>query len=91
MSRRKAAVPLRAVCILGTLAHNRSFSVREFREYYRESVNRGQAPAVNPDRLFRALRRRGVITKRGSGYYPTSKGWNAIERSCRIASNRRRR
>ena len=90
MSRRKTPVRLRAVCIIGTLAHNRDFSAQDFREY--ASIAHPHDRVSNPDRALRSLIKRGVIERSGRGrYYPTSKGWSIIERSCRLDRRRGRR
>lgn len=68
------------ICKLGTLAHNRGFSLRDYREYTGGSRS---------DLL--AMIRRGLLTstspansKKVAEYYPTSKGWDVIEKSCRL-------
>lgn len=53
---------------VGTLAHNRSFTRREFGEY-------GGTP-----REWEWLRRRGVIVHNGGHWYPTADGWARIEK-----------
>lgn len=74
MTKRKNPIAVKTVCELGTLAYNRAFSERDFREYT------GQPPAK-----LRALVARGVIRKVGRGsYYPTPRGWNVIERACKL-------
>lgn len=63
----------RLLCKLGTLAHNRSFSPRDVSEY----VGVDGAAAV------KKLRRLHLVEATGRGrYYPTTKGWDAIERAC---------
>jgi hypothetical protein len=72
-------VALRTVCKLGTIAHNRPFSARDFYDYV------GRVGRVD----IHALQRRGIIKKTGPNtYYPTAKGWNAIERACRMWKGR---
>jgi predicted transcriptional regulator len=72
----------RILCTLGTLAHNRSFKPREIREYLRFEPG---GHAIAPTKIIRRLKKHGLIEKgdeRGT-YYPTSKGWTTIERSCK--------
>lgn len=63
--------------VIGTLAHNRSFTiadVREYTAYDRPEISR------NAGKLVRMLRRNGLLHRAGRGrYYPTSKGWAWIE------------
>lgn len=74
MARRSVAVSSRSLCKLGTLAHNKSFTVRDFVDYTGSS--RAQVDAMV---------RRGVLRRVDRGrLYPTPKGWNVIERACRM-------
>ena len=71
---REIKVSLQTVCKLGTIAHNTDFSPRDFAEY-----------TGSPTYVLNVLMRRGIVKRVSPGrYYPTPKGWNAIERSCRI-------
>jgi hypothetical protein len=64
----------RLLCKLGTLAHNRTFSALDVSEY----VGVDGAAAV------KKLTRLHLVKKVGARfYYPTAKGWDAIERACR--------
>lgn len=68
-----------ALCKIGTLAHNRAFTMRDAREYG------ASMSAVN---LFK---RRGWLGKgaaRGE-LYPTKKGWRAVEIACALRHPRR--
>ena len=67
-------ISLRTVCKIGTIAYNKDFSPRDFAEY-----------TGVPSHVLNVLLRRGIVKRVSPGrYYPTAKGWNAIERSCRI-------
>lgn len=71
---RKIKLSLRTVCKLGTIAHNKDFSPNDFTSY-----------TGAPSHHLAVLMRRGIVKRVGPGrYYPTAKGWNVIERSCRI-------
>jgi hypothetical protein len=71
---------LGTVCKLGTIAHNTDFSPRDFAEY-----------TGAPSYTLAALVKRGIVKRTSPGrYYPTAKGWNVIERSCRIKHGSRR-
>lgn len=71
--KRRTRVRLVNLCKIGTIAHNRPFSRRDFVEYA------GTGAQLN------ALLRRGVIKRVGRGeFYPTSKGWDIVERACKM-------
>jgi DNA-binding MarR family transcriptional regulator len=57
---------------LGTLAHNRPFSARDVTEYV----------GINGANAVRRLVRKGLVTRVPGGYFPTPKGWEAIEQAC---------
>lgn len=71
---------VRAICSIGTLAHNRSFTASEIWQYLRyEPAGRG----FNTSRFVRWLRKHGhVRTVEGRKLYPTPKGWKMIEKAC---------
>lgn len=69
----------RVVCKLGTLSHNRRFTPKDLRQYT-------GADLVD---LY-VLVRRKIVEATGRGrYYPTSHGWEVIERACRMGSKPR--
>lgn len=73
-----AGMTTKVICKLGTIAHNRDFSSADFSEY-----------AEQPLSTLRALQRRGIVKKVGGDkYYPTPRGWKAIDRACRIRAGR---
>lgn len=66
---------LRAV--IGTLAHNRSFTSREISEYTRADPHR---QAYDGHKVIGELLKAGLIAKASRGHYgPTSLGWTWIE------------
>ena len=72
---RRMRVSLPTIRKLGTLAHNRQFSPSEFAEYT------GQ-----PAAMVAAMVRRGILTRVApAAYYPTARGWAAIERAYRMS------
>ena len=73
MAAHRRRVRIDPVCKLGTLAHNRQFSYRDFHEYTGAGIG-----------TLDALKRRGIVKRVAGGYYPTAKGWNVIERACRM-------
>jgi hypothetical protein len=77
---RKRRVDLSALCMIGTLAHNRSFTAKDYAEYLRFADRGGRHPPP-----ISTLVTRGVIKRVGRGqFYPTPQGWKVIERSCRL-------
>lgn len=76
---RMKGISNRVLCKLGTLSHNRQFSSRDFVDYT------GEAPTQ-----LRVLMKRGIVEQSREGlyavrsYYPTRRGWDIIERACRI-------
>ncbi len=61
------------LCKLGTLAHNRPFTPRDVTEY----------TGVDGSAAVKKLRRLQYVTRTDRGrYFPTAKGWDAIERAC---------
>jgi len=69
---------LNTVCKLGTIAHNRDFSANDFTAY-----------TGAPSSHLSVLMRRGIVKRvRAGRYYPTARGWDVIERSCRIRHRR---
>lgn len=63
----------RMICAIGTLAHNRSFSIRDLTEY----------TGVDASALVRRMTRAGQLSRVSRGqYFPTSAGWNLIEVAC---------
>lgn len=71
-SRARGAQATRTLCKLGTLAHNRAFTVRDVQDYGGSSAD------------VALFKRRGWLRKgdaRGE-LYPTKKGWRAIEIAC---------
>lgn len=84
MASRRFKPPVRILCTLGTLAHNRAFKPREISEYIRFEPGGFQMQAkVRPTvawlkkhKLVKAGDTKGTL-------YPTAKGWNMIEKACR--------
>jgi hypothetical protein len=63
--------------VLGTVAHNRDFSVRDVEEYARFDRPLVARQAKN---LVRQMLADGHLTKTKRGhYYPTKEGWAVIE------------
>lgn len=75
MSRTRFKPSVGVICKIGTLAHNRSFTAAELRQY---SGHDWGGP-----KLISWLRKHGHIktVERGK-LYPTAKGWKMIERAC---------
>ena len=49
------------------------------------ACRREQEYTGQPSHALSPLQRRGIIKRVSAGkYYPTAKGWDVIERSCRI-------
>lgn len=85
--RRKRYKPsLVSLCKIGTIAHNRPFNARDMREYSQSY----QDSKETPQRIKWLLRNKliQVADKRHAGggttYFPTRKGWNMIERACKL-------
>lgn len=65
----------KTLCKLGTLAHNKDFTARDVSEYV----------GVDGSAAVRKMRKHGLLRKTSRGkYYPTPKGWRAVERACRV-------
>jgi hypothetical protein len=76
MARRKA-ISAKLVCKVATLAHNRAFTPSEFSQY------------TGTSGVVQSLTRRGILRKvPGGRYYPTPRGWKAIDRACNMAHGR---
>jgi len=74
MARRKYVPPLSSICKVGTVAHNRPFTAKELAQYTGAS-----------SRLVRWLKSHGhVRSVEGRKLYPTAKGWNMIEKACKL-------
>lgn len=81
--KRRFKPSVRAICSLGTLAHNRSFTARELREY---SYSHPGSKGIRLHETMRWLQKHGHIrhAERGTGkWYPTAKGWKMIDAACR--------
>lgn len=81
--------PLQALCKLGTIAHNRPFTTRDLREYTGEGVQ--LVRWLKRNKLVRPIASdrdpaTGAAAKRQRTYplYPTAKGWNMIEKACKV-------
>jgi len=71
--RKRSPTLVVGLCKIGTLAHNRAFTTREYTEYTGRSSSE-----------IRLFKRHGLIkTVEGRKLYPTSRGWKAIDRICR--------
>lgn len=79
-ARFKPSVP--AICVLGTLAHNRAFTTREIVEYTRWDRPGIARTAAQTMRWMRRLKLVRPGDRKGT-WYPTGKGWNMIEKACR--------
>lgn len=72
------SVTLAEVCKLGTLAHNRGFTLRDARDY-------GAGRVI-------ALFKRKKYLRKGSNkgeLYPTKEGWKVIDVACMLHHGRR--
>lgn len=77
MARRRYKPSIGAICKIGTLAHNRSFTAAELRQY---SGHNWGGPS-----LITWLKKHGHIMRVGDGrgkLYPTKKGWKMIDKAC---------
>ena len=79
---------VRVICSLGTLAHNRAFKARELIEYNSGNpFSRAHDPMRNKTMAW--LKKHGHVRKVDGGWYPTAKGWNMVEKACRLPRGRR--
>lgn len=70
----------RAICAIGTLAHNRGgFTIAELRQYVRYD----RVPVHVDAQFGRWLAKHGHIRKAGSLLALTPKGWKMVESACR--------
>lgn len=75
MPRKRYKPSVGAICKIGTLAHNRSFTAAEMRQY--------SGSNFGGPRLITWLRKHGHIKTVSRGkLYPTAKGWKMIESAC---------
>jgi hypothetical protein len=78
----------RILCALGTLAHNRPFSSSDVAQYvYVEGIGRSVVTAA-----MVSFKKKGWIDKveqPRNHWYPTRRGWRAIELACRMPAGRR--
>jgi hypothetical protein len=76
----------RSICKVGTVAHNRSFTAHELREYVQ---------VADRKQMLRWLKRHKLIAWAATGgpgperYHPTAKGRRMIEKACRSAKAQR--
>lgn len=68
---------LRAICAVGTVAHNRPFTSAELQRYVSGGPRSGA-------QLARWLKRHKLVELTSDRkLWPTVKGWNMIEKACR--------
>lgn len=90
MPKRRFKPSLRVICSLGTLAHNRTFKSRELIEYNSgDPMSRAHDPMRNKTMAW--LKKHGHVRlgDRKGTWYPTGKGWNMIEKACKLPRGRR--
>lgn len=85
MARFKPSV--RAICAIGTVAHNRAFTARDLVEYAGTSAYPKRTGRTGAQ-LIAWLKKHGHIRSIGGvdakrKYYPTAKGWKMIEKACK--------
>lgn len=83
MAKRFKPTP-RVLCNIGTLAHNRSFTTKEVRQY------------VGPQgsQLVTWLKKHKHIARSADGktsFYPTKRGWKMVEKACGASPRKRRK
>jgi len=72
--------------LIGTLAHNRSFTARELEEYARSHPGMRAAVRAGAGTTIKSLVDRGYLKRVGrTQFYPTARGWDWIE-SARVVS-----
>ena len=75
-----------SICKIGTVAHNRSFTARELREYVQIKDRKS---------MMRWLKRHKLVGWTATGgpgperWHPTKKGWRMIEKACASPKGRR--
>ena len=72
--------PTRAICAIGTLAHNRGeFTIAELRQHVRYN----RTPTHVDAQFGRWLAKHGHVRKAGGSLALTPKGWKMVESACR--------
>jgi len=75
-----------SICKIGTVAHNRSFTASELREYVQIKDRKTMLSWLKRNKLI------GWTATGGPGperYQPTAKGWRMIEKACASSKGRR--
>lgn len=83
MARRRYKPSVRAICAIGTLAHNRPFTATEIAQYVGPGGLRHRQTHFDAAAFARWLKKHGhVRSVPGRKLYPTAKGWKMIEKAC---------
>lgn len=86
MARQRYKPSIVSICKIGTVAHNRSFTARELREYVQIKDRKTMLSWLKRNKLISWTATGGPGPER---YHPTTKGWRMIEKACASAKEKR--